>query len=178
MKNKLSKNLILSIIVFVIAIGVIIGITACGEKNFNQKDEVMYESLKMDSVAIGTTNATSRMVKSASTSTNDYSSDIVSSNNANTEKKLIKRGTLSFEVENLNRTEVKITEWAASYGGCLENEIDSLPEDTCFRERMLHDMTLRLDGLYDVIVELEEKIEDVKLRRKAVEQDAITLDNI
>ncbi|CUX40135.1 hypothetical protein [Clostridium sp. C105KSO13] len=39
-------------------------------------------------------------------------------------------------------------------------------------------MTLRLDGLYDTIVELEEKIEDVKLRRKAVEQDAITLENI
>ena len=39
-------------------------------------------------------------------------------------------------------------------------------------------MTLRLDGLYDVIVELEEKIEGVKLRRKAVEQDAITLENI
>ena len=39
-------------------------------------------------------------------------------------------------------------------------------------------MTLRLDGLYDIIVELEEKIDDVKLRRKAVEQDAITLENI
>ena len=60
----------------------------------------------------------------------------------------------------------------------LENEIDSLPEETRFRERKLHDMTLRLDGLYDTIVELEEKIEDVKLRRKAVEQDAITLENI
>lgn len=41
----------------------------------------------------------------------------------------------------------------------LENEIDSLPEDARFRERKLHDMTLRLDGLYDVIVELEEKIQ-------------------
>ena len=60
----------------------------------------------------------------------------------------------------------------------LENEIDSLPEDTRLRERKVHDMTLRLDGLYDIIVELEEKIEDVKLRRKAVEQDAITLENI
>jgi site-specific DNA recombinase len=60
----------------------------------------------------------------------------------------------------------------------LENEIDSLPEDTRFRERKVHDMTLRLDGLYDIIVELEEKIDDVKLRRKAVEQDAITLENI
>lgn len=29
-----------------------------------------------------------------------------------------------------------------------------------------------------IIIELEEKIEDVKLRRKAVEQDAITLENI
>ena len=38
-------------------------------------------------------------------------------------------------------------------------------------------MTFRLDGLYDIIIELEEKIEDVKLRRKAVEQDAITLEN-
>lgn len=60
----------------------------------------------------------------------------------------------------------------------LENEIDSLPEDTRFRERKFHDMPLSLDGLYDTIVELEEKIEDVKLRRKAMEQDAITLENI
>jgi site-specific DNA recombinase len=41
-----------------------------------------------------------------------------------------------------------------------------------------HEMTPRLDGLYDVIVELEEKFDDVKLRRKAVEQDAITLENL
>ena len=60
----------------------------------------------------------------------------------------------------------------------LENGIDSLPEDTPYRECKLHDMALRLDGLYDIIVELEEKIEDIKLRRKAVEQDAITLENI
>lgn len=60
----------------------------------------------------------------------------------------------------------------------LENEIDSLPEDARFRERKLHNMPLLLDGLYYIIVELEEKIEDVKLCRKAVEQDAITLENI
>ena len=60
----------------------------------------------------------------------------------------------------------------------LENEIDSLPEDIRFRDRKIHDMTLRLDGLYDIISELEIKIEDVLLRRKAVEQDAITLENI
>ena len=30
----------------------------------------------------------------------------------------------------------------------------------------IHDMTLRLDALYDTIVELEERIEDAKLRKK------------
>ncbi|WP_244141168.1 recombinase family protein, partial [Ruthenibacterium lactatiformans] len=34
----------------------------------------------------------------------------------------------------------------------LEREIDSLPADAKYRERKLHDMTLRLDSLYDVIV--------------------------
>jgi len=60
----------------------------------------------------------------------------------------------------------------------LEREIDSLPADAKYRERKLHDMTLRLDSLYDVIVELEEKIEDAKLRRDAIKQQAITLENI
>ena len=60
----------------------------------------------------------------------------------------------------------------------LENEIDTLPEDARHRERKLHDMTIRLNDLYDIMVELEEKIEDGKLRRKSVERDAITLDNV
>lgn len=47
----------------------------------------------------------------------------------------------------------------------LENEIDNLPVDARFRERKIHDMTLRLDALYDTMVELEERIEDAKLRR-------------
>ena len=57
----------------------------------------------------------------------------------------------------------------------LEREIDSLPFDAKYRERKLHDMTLRLDGLYDTIVELEEKIDDVDLRIQSVEGQAITL---
>lgn len=60
----------------------------------------------------------------------------------------------------------------------LENEIDTLPEDTRFRDRKLHDMTIRLDGLYDIIVELEEKIKEEKLKRHSVEMNAITLDNV
>ena len=60
----------------------------------------------------------------------------------------------------------------------LEREIDNLPIDARFRERKIHDMTLRLDGLYDTIVELEERIEDAKLRRSSIEMEAITMDNI
>lgn len=64
------------------------------------------------------------------------------------------------------------------YKARLEREIDNLPIDARFRERKIHDMTLRLDGLYDTIVELEERIEDAKLRRSSIEMEAITLDNI
>lgn len=60
----------------------------------------------------------------------------------------------------------------------LEREIDSLPIDTTHRERKLHDMTLRLDALYDTIAEIEEKVEDAKLRRKSVEAEFITMENI
>lgn len=60
----------------------------------------------------------------------------------------------------------------------LENEIDNLPVDTKYRERKIHDMTLRLDVLYDTIVELEERLEDACLRRSAVEMEAITFENI
>ena len=60
----------------------------------------------------------------------------------------------------------------------LEREIDNLPIDARFRERKIHDMTLRLDGLYDTIVGLEERIEDAKLRKSSIEMEAITLDNI
>ncbi len=60
----------------------------------------------------------------------------------------------------------------------LEQEIDNLPLDARFRERKIHDMTLRLDALYDTMVELEERIEDAKLRRSSIEMEAITLDNI
>lgn len=60
----------------------------------------------------------------------------------------------------------------------LENEIDNLPADARYRERKIHDMTLRLDALYDMMVELEERIEDAKLRKSSIEMEAITLDNV
>ena len=60
----------------------------------------------------------------------------------------------------------------------LEGEIDSLPEDTKYRERKLQDMNRRLDNLYDTIYELEDKIEDARAKRKSIEMSAITIDNV
>ena len=60
----------------------------------------------------------------------------------------------------------------------LEYSIDTLPIDASHRDRKLSDMNKRLDSLYDVIYELEEKIEDAQLKRKSVEAQAITLDGI
>ncbi len=60
----------------------------------------------------------------------------------------------------------------------LEGEIDSLPEDTKYRERKLQDMNRRLDNLYDTIYELEDKIEESRAKRKSIEMSAITIDNV
>lgn len=60
----------------------------------------------------------------------------------------------------------------------LEDSIDNLPLEVKFRERKLKDMQIRLDALYDTIVELEAKIEDATLRKAAMEEEAMTLDNI
>ena len=60
----------------------------------------------------------------------------------------------------------------------LEMTIDALSPDTKFYDRKLQDMNYRLDNLYDTICELEEKIDDAQIRRKSVEMQAITLDNV
>ena len=60
----------------------------------------------------------------------------------------------------------------------LEEAIDNLPLDAKYRERKLRDMSARLDGLYDAMAELEENIADAELRKTAMEEDAITLENI
>ncbi len=39
-------------------------------------------------------------------------------------------------------------------------------------------MTLRLDSLYDIIVEVEDKIEDAKLRKRSVESEILTMESI
>lgn len=60
----------------------------------------------------------------------------------------------------------------------LEESIDHLPLDVKYRERKLKDMEARLDGLYDTMAQLEERIADASLRKRAMEEEAITLDNI
>ena len=39
-------------------------------------------------------------------------------------------------------------------------------------------MTKRLDSLYDLMVEIEERIDDAKLRKNAIEMKTISLENI
>lgn len=56
--------------------------------------------------------------------------------------------------------------------------IDTLPFDTKFRERKLRDLNARLDGMYETIAELEKLIGDAKLQKKAMEEEAVTLENI
>ena len=60
----------------------------------------------------------------------------------------------------------------------LENEIDNLPIDIKYRERKLEDMTKRLNVLYDTMVDIENRIQDAKLRKNAIEMKSITLENI
>lgn len=60
----------------------------------------------------------------------------------------------------------------------LEKEIDTLPADTKFRERKLRDLNARLDGMYETIAELEKLIGDAKLQKKAMEEEAVTLEHI
>lgn len=59
----------------------------------------------------------------------------------------------------------------------LENEIDTLPLDARYRERKIQDMTQRLDGLYDTMVDLEECISDAQKRKSTADANAINLEN-
>ena len=60
----------------------------------------------------------------------------------------------------------------------LELEIDNMPADAKFRERKIQDMTMRLNALYESIYEIEEAIEDALLRKKAFEEEKMTLEKI
>lgn len=77
----------------------------------------------------------------------------------------------------INNYERKLQEIELNKGH-LEQAIDTMPIDVPYRERKIHDMSLRLDSLYDIIIELEDKIFDARLRKKAIEAETLTLENI
>ncbi len=60
----------------------------------------------------------------------------------------------------------------------LEQQIDTLPLDTPYRERMIKDLYKRLYSSYDIIVELEEKIADLELKISGASKQAESFDVI
>lgn len=60
----------------------------------------------------------------------------------------------------------------------LEQEIDNMPLDAKYRERKIQDMTVRLENLYDTMLELEDLIKDAQLRKNAIEEDEMSMESI
>lgn len=60
----------------------------------------------------------------------------------------------------------------------LEQEIDNMPLDAKYRERKIQDMTTRLESLYETMIDLEGLIKDAQLRKNAIEEDVMTMENI
>lgn len=60
----------------------------------------------------------------------------------------------------------------------LENQIDSLSVDDRFYDRKLNDMQDRLNNMYAEIADLEELIDELKVRKRNIEMNRISLDNV
>lgn len=60
----------------------------------------------------------------------------------------------------------------------LEREIDTMPYDAPHRERKLQDLNRRLDKAYDELIDIEQKIDDLLLKREAIESNALTLEQV
>lgn len=60
----------------------------------------------------------------------------------------------------------------------LEQEIDTMSLDEPHRERKLKDKNKRLNKQYDELYDLEEKIDDLIKKRKAVETNALNLEQV
>ncbi len=80
-------------------------------------------------------------------------------------------------IKEIDNYELKLKE-VKSNKTRLEEELDSLPLDIKYRERKICDMTARIDSMYDIITELEEKIEDAQYKRRAIEEKSLTMENI
>ncbi len=50
--------------------------------------------------------------------------------------------------------------------------------DVKHRDMKIRDMTARIDSMYDVIAEIEEKIDDARYRKQEIEEKSLTFENI
>lgn len=80
-------------------------------------------------------------------------------------------------VEEIKNYEAKLKEVQLNKNR-LETELDTLPIDAKYRDRKIKDMTTRIDSMYDVIAEIEEKIDDARYRKHAIEEKSLTFENI
>ena len=60
----------------------------------------------------------------------------------------------------------------------IEREIDTLPYDAPHRERKVQDLNRRLDRAYDELIDIEQQIDDLILKRQAIENNALTLEQV
>lgn len=60
----------------------------------------------------------------------------------------------------------------------LERQIDGLSVSDRHYQRKLEDFQNRLDNIYDEIADLEELLEDLKIRKRNIEMDKISVDNV
>ncbi|WP_128426716.1 recombinase family protein [Gudongella oleilytica] len=72
----------------------------------------------------------------------------------------------------------KALKQATAVKDTLEREIDTLPYDAPHRDRKLQDLNKRLDKAYDDLIEVEQLIDDLKIRRAAIRSNALSVEQI
>ena len=60
----------------------------------------------------------------------------------------------------------------------LENELDNLPLDEKHRDKKIEDFNRRIYGLYDVMADIEEKIEELENKKISIEENSINAEKI
>lgn len=60
----------------------------------------------------------------------------------------------------------------------LEHEIDNLPSNIKYRDQMISDMNSRLYGMYDIMAQIQDNIDDAMARLEAASNEQITIENV
>lgn len=129
MKEKLKSILIIAGISIIVIFGLVFG--ACGKDNLvSQEKSVVVESVMYDdavleeSFSLRTTNSTIKNTSAISYSTENGISDSMITleeelEESSQERKIIKTGSLSFEVKSLSEAEEKIFSWIEGFEGYI-----------------------------------------------------------